>query len=380
MQGKNGWGRTFYMAKGLADLGHNVTLFTINPKTSFFKVKIKNFKGVKLVVLPDFFPPKIKSSGFAIWSTLFGLIYSLSHKFDFSISDCGHRFTSLPCKLNRKLYQSKYIVEWWDFFGKGGYLEKKNKLFKILYGSIESYMEISDKKKANAVIVLSSYMKNRAIENGIESNKIFIVPGGSITDDIKPIFPNKTRKGKKKIKFGYIGVDNNEIELLQPFIEALKVNNNNEKFQLILYGSQISDDKWQQKGLSEVAEYRGWLDYSKDISSLKDIDIFLQLLNDSNISKAGWPNKLGDYLAIGKPIILAPYGDITKFIEGQKGFFIVKYDSDNIANMLSHISQLPNSEFYNMGVSNYELAKTISWKNRAISIIDIINGLRNPQG
>ena len=27
MKGKNGWGRTFYMAQGLADLGHDVEYF-----------------------------------------------------------------------------------------------------------------------------------------------------------------------------------------------------------------------------------------------------------------------------------------------------------------------------------------------------------------
>ena len=42
IEGKNGWGRVFYMARGLADLGHDVTLLTINPKTSFFKIKTSN--------------------------------------------------------------------------------------------------------------------------------------------------------------------------------------------------------------------------------------------------------------------------------------------------------------------------------------------------
>lgn len=94
MKGKNGWGRTFYMAQGLADLGHDVTLLTINPKCSFFKINTIIYQGVKIKVLPDFFPAKMKSSGFAIWSTLFGLIYSMFHKFEICIADCGHRFTS----------------------------------------------------------------------------------------------------------------------------------------------------------------------------------------------------------------------------------------------------------------------------------------------
>ena len=50
MKGKNGWGRTFYMAQGLADLGHDVTLLTINPKCSFFKINTIIYQGVKIKV------------------------------------------------------------------------------------------------------------------------------------------------------------------------------------------------------------------------------------------------------------------------------------------------------------------------------------------
>ena len=53
MKGKNGWGRTFYMAQGLADLGHDVTLLTINPKCSFFKINTIIYQGVKIKVLQN---------------------------------------------------------------------------------------------------------------------------------------------------------------------------------------------------------------------------------------------------------------------------------------------------------------------------------------
>ena len=88
----------------------------------------------------------------------------------------------------------------------------------------------------------------------------------------------------------------------------MKSNNLRNKFKLILYGNGISHSKWEKYELSDVAEYRGWLDYAKDVSGLKDVDIFLQLLKDSDVSRAGWPNKLGDYLAFAKPIILLNTG------------------------------------------------------------------------
>ena len=323
MKGKNGWGRTFYMAQGLADLGHDVTLLTINPKCSFFKINTIIYQGVKIKVLPDFFPAKMKSSGFAIWSTLFGLIYSMFHKFEICIADCGHRFTSLPCKINRFIYHSVYISEWWDFFGKGGYIKKKSRLFRLTYGRLECYNELNDKRKADAIVVLSTFMKDRAVENGIDSEKIFIVPGGSIVKDVKPLYPSYSSVEKRKINIAYIGINNHEIDLIAPFIEALKCENVKNSYRLILYGNTISNEKWNQLGLSEIAEYRGWLDYSKDVSTLKDIDVFLQLLDDNNVSKAGWPNKLGDYLAFGKPVILSPYGDIIDF---------VKYEKDGVEN------------------------------------------------
>ena len=368
MKGKNGWGRTFYMAQGLADLGHDVTLLTINPKCSFFKINTIIYQGVKIKVLPDFFPAKMKSSGFAIWSTLFGLIYSMFHKFEICIADCGHRFTSLPCKLNRFIYHSVYISEWWDFFGKGGYIKKKSRLFRLTYGRLECYNELNDKRKADAIVVLSTFMKDRAVENGIDSEKIFIVPGGSIVKDVKPLYPSYSSVEKRKINIAYIGINNHEIDLIAPFIEALKCENVKNSYRLILYGNTISNEKWNQLGLSEIAEYRGWLDYSKDVSTLKDIDVFLQLLDDNNVSKAGWPNKLGDYLAFGKPVILSPYGDIIDFVKNEKGFFIVEYNKYSILKILQEIKDIPYSDLKTMGYANRQLAEKISWKNRAKNI------------
>ena len=372
IKGKCGWGRTFYMAKGLVELGHSVTLLTINPQLSFLKIKNEYINGVKVVSFPDFFPLKIKSSGFAIWSTIFKCVYSLFHKYDLCIADCGHRFTAIPCKINRKIRKSLYFSEWWDFFGKGGYYEKKSTLFKATYGKIECYNELNDKRKADAVIVLSTFMRQRAIDNGISPNKIFIIPGGSIIHDVPSSPPNKNKSLKDTIKIAYIGVDNQEIKLLSPFIDALRNPNIQKKFKLVLYGDKISSEVWNKYDLTNIAEYRGYLNYSKDTTSLNDIDIFLQLLDDNNMSRAGWPNKLGDYLAFGKPIILAPYGDVEKFVENQKGFFLISYNKEAIINKLLNIENLSPSTLFDMGIENLNLAETISWKNRARLVINIV--------
>ena len=377
INGRNGWGRTYYMAKGLSELGHKVVLLTINPHCSFFRVKKIVVNNLTVFVFPDFFPTKFKTSGFAIWSTLFKIIFSAFHKFDVSIADCGHRFTSLPCKVNRMFYKTIYVTEWWDFFGKGGYVEKKSRLFKFLYGRLECYNEIHDKLNADVVIVLSTYMKQRALENGVNKDKVHIIPGGSIIDYIAPFDDNREEKSEDVINIAYIGIDNHELEHILPFLNALKEIKANHKFRLILYGNRISPDIWMKYGLDDLSEHRGYINYDKDVSTLKDVDIFLQLLDNNNVSKAGWPNKLGDYLSFGKPIILSPYGDLVSFVENKEGFFLVDYDKESIKRTLLRIDSLPKEQLEKMGKSNICLAKQISWRNRALELQTVLNNQFN---
>src|SRR5690554_4170602 len=111
-KGKDGWGRSFYMAKAMANLGHDVVFLTTKENISFFKVEKENLYNVSVLSYPDFMPSKLKSSGFGFISLIGKLIYTATHKFDLVISDCGHRPSGLPCKLNRKIYKSIYLSEW----------------------------------------------------------------------------------------------------------------------------------------------------------------------------------------------------------------------------------------------------------------------------
>ena len=80
-------------------------------------------------------------------------------------------------------------------------------MFRLTYGRLECYNELNDKRKADAIVVLSTFMKDRAVENGIDSEKIFIVPGGSIVKDVKPLYPSYSSVEKRKINIAYIGIN-----------------------------------------------------------------------------------------------------------------------------------------------------------------------------
>lgn len=366
IEGKNGWGRSFYMAAALAKLGHEVVFMTNRPELSFAQCRVRKIEGVQVISFPDFLPTSIKSKGFGLVSLAMKLVYAASRRFDMVVADCGHRPSGLPCRINRLLYGSFYVSEWWDFFGEEGYYTKKSLIFRACYGWIEKWAEIRDRQGADAVVVLSSLMKQRALSHGIRN--VYMIPGGALTDVLK-VFPLDSSKDHK-LTFGYIGMSKADVVLIKPFIDAIGSAEFAGKVRFYAYGDYLSGETIRENKLSEIAVQKGWVDYLSDCECLKEVDIFLLVLEDTTTARAGWPNKLGDYLALGRPVLITPYGDLIKFVaDNPEGFFSVSFSVDSIRDAIRQMLDGAH-DLRSMGKANRRLAETISWEKRAELLVD----------
>jgi glycosyltransferase involved in cell wall biosynthesis len=380
---KGGWGRTFLQARALAKTGHKVVLITSSSKNIIFINKIR-IDDVTIICFPDFLPKSITSKGFGIISIILKILYVTFKKFDLLLSDTGHRPSSgWPCIWNRFLYKGIYLSEWWDFFGEGGYYDKKNLLYKLILGRYEKKVEISNKKKADGVIVLSELMKKRAIECGIEERKIKIIHGGALIDILFPRYIKKNRlinENYPTITFGYIGMADGEIEDLYPFLEAISKTKYKPNILFNTYGSSISNKYIEQFNLKGIIQEKGWVNYFKNKELLDDVDIFILVMRNNLINCSGWPNKFGDYLALGKPILITPYGDLISFINiYQPGIFEADYSEKSIeqafANIFEHFNQ---NKLIEKGKKNREIAeKYLNWDVNANLIIDLYYDIKN---
>ena len=180
------WGRTFPLAKSLAKFGLRVTLLTTankNQKCLFYR--IDKADGVKIVSFKDILPDKLLGKGIGFLSFISRIIHSISHKYDYVYSDCGETPNAgWPCKINQWLFKAKYISEWGDLIGQGGYFDYKPKWFRILFGTYYLWADLYFRHSADIVIVLSTFMKEYAITRGIKNESIVIVPGGAMCDVI----------------------------------------------------------------------------------------------------------------------------------------------------------------------------------------------------
>ncbi len=283
---KSGWGRTFSLARGLAERGNDVTIITTNPGVFIF-IKRKFINGVHVIIFPN------KLALTEGLSLLLKLIYVSQKKFDIVHSDSGHRPSSgWPCLLNRLIYKSKYIAEWWDFFGNGGQLENKPRLFKLFLGQFESWSELNDKRNADGIVVLSKYMRSRAIALGISKEEIAIVYGAADVSSIPPLkWANKRiiNLDDNKLVFGYIRMSDGEVPDLEPFLNAISAFKNQIVF--VTYGKKLSDKYRKKYNLQNNFIESGWIDYSRDSALFEVVDIFVLIKKDNIINKAGWLNK-----------------------------------------------------------------------------------------
>ncbi|MDR1385717.1 MAG: glycosyltransferase [Planctomycetaceae bacterium] len=359
------WARTFYMARGLARAGHNVTLLTAMNKPHGLKLwHTSIIDNVRIVEFYEPLPKKFLSKGFGFISVIMKCVYALYHQYELVVCDGGTRSAGIVCRFYRYTHNTIYISEWWDFLGKDGYLDNKSLIYKILYGWWENYIEIRDKQVADGVVVLSNFMRQRAIEHNIDDKKIEIIQGGTMQEliDMSLISTNHST-----LNLGYIGMNNRECSLLENFLYAITDEKFHGKVKFHTYGSYLDKNIIEKYGLKDVIVEHGWVNLSSvvDIIKLKDIDVFVQFLPDNNMAKAGFPNKLGEYISLGRAVILAPYGDLWQFIHDREGFFVIERDIESIKEKISEILAMDRKKLACMGKSSREYAKMLTWENKA---------------
>jgi len=369
---KEGFGRTFMLARELAFKGHNVTLLTVFPAGSrkiFPETEIRD--KVRLVIFPDVLPDFLRRTGFGVLSLFLKFFYVSNKPFDVVHADNGHRPSGgWPARLNRRLYRSVYVTEWWDFFGKGGQFDDLSFVKKITKGYYDRLSEVADKRNADFVVTLSEAMKVRAIELGIPNSKLRVINGGSDVRRIEYIAHTRARERfgipRDAIVFGFIGMNEGEFNDLIPFVEAVRMLKNKLPIVWFTTGRPLSVALKKQYEIGEELIELGWLDYEKYSEAISCADVFLLTQIDNSLNKTRWPNKVGDYLAAGRIILTNPVGDIAHFIRYYPDVFVnCGFSSQSVADEIMRIYSIKNN-LIALGQRARELAENaMSWTSKA---------------
>lgn len=151
---------------------------------------------------------------------------------------------------------------------------------------------------------------------------------------------NTNSSGNLKIFYGGSFGQKDGLEFLIAAFDKVAASHNN--IELIFSGLAHSQDfeKIQQQINNTVNKnriiYKGYLSTEQYYTLLNSCDIFCMTRVNTKFANAGFPFKLGEFLATGKAIIATSVGDVPEYLTNEKNALLINPNStDEIANALN---------------------------------------------
>ncbi|MGF1587429.1 MAG: glycosyltransferase [Bacteroidales bacterium] len=207
---------------------------------------------------------------------------------------------------------------------------------------------------ASGISVISTYINLQINKKNYQGCTTFIpISASNLNYEIPKIHLNSNY-----FKLLYSGTYG-EKEGLETLIEAFKlVLVTNPSTKLILTGNcphHIFSLLIKKLGSLDNVLLTGRLSEYDYYSELANCDIMLMTRNDSKFSNAGFPYKLGEYLATGNPVVCTNVSDVSLYLNNKESALIVR--PDDPYSLFQAITEL---------MENWDLAKHIGENGRNI--------------
>ncbi len=320
--GKGTYWRALYFGRALANMGHEVTVLATSPHNHLhFSIKPDAKSSVTIVEAPDMLSGALRS-GWDMWNVLARIHWVRQQNFDLV-----HAFESRPTALYPALYvkkhqQAKLILDWCDWFGKGGSIEERpNPMVRALLRPVETFYETHFRPYADGTTVINSELRRKAISLGIAPETIFHLPNGCDVDTLHPIAQHEARKAlnlsEHDLILGYIGaIFRRDANLMAAAFDRIHQAEPRAKLLLAGYCNVAIEEL---VSAPQAIIRTGHIQYNEISLYLSASDLCWLPLRDSGANRGRFPLKLNDYMAVGCPVVATSVGDIPDVI--QRGNF-----------------------------------------------------------
>ena len=179
---------------------------------------------------------------------------------------------------------------------------------------------------ADGIVVISSHLENKFVQ--LTREKVPIHHRSISVDPLRIRFNDRPFNPRPAMFYaGSFGVKDNIMALLDAF-DSLASRHGNLRLIMTGKGSPIQMEKFMKRVAVSPArqriEYRGYLDDDTYYKTLADVDIPCMTRQDSGYAHAGFPFKLGEFLATGRPVIASLVSDIEEYLEDRRTAFLVR--------------------------------------------------------
>ena len=333
VKGEGTYIRCFNFAKHLVRFGHSVVILTSSPNL-IIKPKKELIDGVEVISFPDLIGRRFRNGGLGPIDTILRCLFVLKRRFDI-VENFDHRPVVLyPALVSKYMRKTPLVSEWTDLHGTGGSLSRRRFIVQSLIRPYEDFTEIWSKKFPELLITISSGLKEKALSLGIPDEKIVQISGGADVERITPF-----NKGEARAIFNlplkarivaYTAGTHYDFELLLNSIN--KIQECRKDVYFVTTGAKLSDElKHKFYDWERVIEL-GFLPYNKYAKFLPSADVFLFAFSNTQLNLGRWPNKIGDYMAAGRPTVSNFTGDLIHLFDKYQIGLLASENPNDIAN------------------------------------------------
>ena len=300
----------------MAELGHEVVMVCASGKDFDLLVRKQKYtENFSIYTLPRIKYHRYYTGQLLLrfwWYVIFVLFKDYDLLYAFTVAQPQ---ISIPAFLGKFLRRKKLIVDWDDLWGGGFSLMHIRPVGFVLEKSESLFPRFAD-----LLTCASNPLIKRALEIGINKEKIFYLPNGCNYKEIKPI-SRKLSRNKLKISPGkkiILSMGNTytgSLDLLLAAFEQL-IKKSPDCQLMFLSSLLIPDDRKEKfKSIIDRIKMTGWCSKQLLPYYLSSADILALPMDNNKIEEARFPIRLGDYLSAGKPIVSNALGEVKYYIE-----------------------------------------------------------------
>jgi glycosyltransferase involved in cell wall biosynthesis len=356
------------MAKYLVQRGHQVALMVIadHRKTGIVE---SVWDGVRVIETPDLLWGQLRS-GWDLWDLANRIIYLWQDKKSYDLIHCfePRPATIYPALFLSHLRKIPLLTDWNDWWGRGGLIDEvRPAWYRILFGNIETYYEEAFRKQGAGVTAITSALVKRAKGLGVPCDRILLLSGGAFPDFFKP----KTKQiccehtglpGLSPI-LGFSSLDSHlDLDIVMQALSI--VAERYPAVKLIITGKPANSilDMAKTYGVEDNLYLTGFLPYEELPWVLGCADIFLLPFAEKISNIGRWPNKICEYMSLGRPTISNPVGDIQTLFENHEIGLLARWDPADFAEKIIYLIENPDIAT-RLGENARNLTNTIfDWK------------------
>jgi glycosyltransferase involved in cell wall biosynthesis len=329
--------RAHSLARHLVKRGHYVTLFT--GAQSRGESRSGKIDGVTVIESFDPLSRRARESGLSPFD-FFGRMQSF-RKLACDLIHCfDHRpAASFPGLFFAKTRRVPCVFDWADLWGFEGIAGERGPLSRLSLGMVDQLLENTVRRRANSLTVINTALRDRA--RAKFSAPIHLLPVGANSDVIKPLPKLESRRRLGLPENASIAVHTGQapydaVYLARSFIELAKTNPGT---LLVLAGGSFPTltRALGQAGLSQQLVQLGMLDPDNFASVMACADVLLLPYTNRAVNRFRYPNKLGDYLAAGRPIVTNRTGDLGRLVAEEQVALIAEDTPESFAKAMKQL-------------------------------------------